>query len=103
MASTQPSTQQQCAKYKYVLTSNGPKIVPVNAPDVESKDEESPDPLQLDMNALLLAVCEGRWDEAIERAKKISENDPDNILFANNLAVSLLNQGRLKEVSPLNS
>ena len=41
MASTQPSTQQQCAKYKYVLTSNGPKIVPVNAPDVESKDEES--------------------------------------------------------------
>lgn len=35
-----PSKQlQQCAKYQYVVTSNGPKIVPV--PDVESKDEES--------------------------------------------------------------
>lgn len=31
--------QQQCAKYQYVVTSTGPKIVPV--PDVESKDEES--------------------------------------------------------------
>jgi hypothetical protein len=35
MASAQP-----CAKYQYVLTTAGPKIVPV--PDQESKDEESP-------------------------------------------------------------
>ncbi|KDQ54796.1 hypothetical protein JAAARDRAFT_135081 [Jaapia argillacea MUCL 33604] len=35
MAPTQP-----CAKYQYVVTSSGPKIIPV--PDVESKDEESP-------------------------------------------------------------
>ncbi|KZT23770.1 kinase-like protein [Neolentinus lepideus HHB14362 ss-1] len=31
---------QPCAKFQYVVTSAGPKIVPV--PDVESKDEESP-------------------------------------------------------------
>jgi hypothetical protein len=31
---------QPCAKYQYVLTAAGPKIVPV--PDQESKDEESP-------------------------------------------------------------
>lgn len=34
-----PKQQQQCAKYQYVVTSSGPKIVPV--PEVESKDEES--------------------------------------------------------------
>ncbi|TFK57525.1 kinase-like protein [Heliocybe sulcata] len=38
MASTKP--QQPCAKFQYVVTPAGPKIVPV--PDVESKDEESP-------------------------------------------------------------
>ncbi|PIL30940.1 hypothetical protein GSI_07109 [Ganoderma sinense ZZ0214-1] len=32
--------KQPCAKYQYVVTSSGPKIVPV--PDVYSKDEESP-------------------------------------------------------------
>ncbi|KAH9927525.1 kinase-like protein [Epithele typhae] len=32
--------KQPCAKYQYVVTSSGPKIVPV--PDVSSKDEESP-------------------------------------------------------------
>lgn len=31
--------QQQCARYQYVVTSSGPKIVPV--PDLESRDEES--------------------------------------------------------------
>ena len=30
-----------CAKYQYVVTSNGPKIVPVN-PTTVPKDEESP-------------------------------------------------------------
>lgn len=35
MAPTQP-----CAKYQYVLTSAGPKILPV--PDAPPKDEESP-------------------------------------------------------------
>lgn len=34
-----PKQPQHCAKYQYVVTSSGPKIVPV--PDVESKDEES--------------------------------------------------------------
>ncbi|KAM5532771.1 hypothetical protein V8D89_013568 [Ganoderma adspersum] len=32
--------KQPCAKYRYVVTSSGPKIVPV--PDVYSKDEEAP-------------------------------------------------------------
>ena len=32
--------KQPCAKYQYVVTSSGPKIVPV--PDVYSKDEEAP-------------------------------------------------------------
>ncbi|KAI8983413.1 Pkinase-domain-containing protein [Trametes punicea] len=32
--------KQPCAKYQYVVTSSGPKIVPV--PDAYSKDEESP-------------------------------------------------------------
>ncbi|KAI0639031.1 Pkinase-domain-containing protein [Trametes polyzona] len=32
--------KQPCAKYQYVVTSSGPKIVPV--PDVHNKDEESP-------------------------------------------------------------
>ena len=34
-----PKQPQQCAKYQYVVTAAGPKIVPV--PDFESKDEES--------------------------------------------------------------
>jgi hypothetical protein len=32
--------KEPCAKYHYVLTSAGPKVLPV--PDEESKDEESP-------------------------------------------------------------
>jgi serine/threonine-protein kinase SRPK3 len=32
--------KQPCAKYEYVLTDGGPKIIPV--PDQESKVEESP-------------------------------------------------------------
>ncbi|KAH7929395.1 kinase-like protein [Leucogyrophana mollusca] len=32
--------KEPCAKYQYVVTSSGPKIVPV--PDEQSKDEESP-------------------------------------------------------------
>lgn len=32
--------KQPCAKYKYVITPAGPKILPV--PDQQSKDEESP-------------------------------------------------------------
>ncbi|KAI0080057.1 kinase-like protein [Panus rudis PR-1116 ss-1] len=32
--------KSQCAKYQYVVTPSGPKIIPV--PDVHSKDEESP-------------------------------------------------------------
>ncbi|KAI5115289.1 hypothetical protein M0805_006228, partial [Coniferiporia weirii] len=39
MAPTQTQHNQQCEKYQYVVTSAGPKIVPV--PDVASKDEES--------------------------------------------------------------
>ncbi|EJD04397.1 kinase-like protein [Fomitiporia mediterranea MF3/22] len=37
---TQYQQQQQCAKYQYVVTSAGPKIVPVPA-EVECRDEES--------------------------------------------------------------
>ena len=32
--------KQPCAKYQYVVTPAGPKILPV--PDVHSRDEESP-------------------------------------------------------------
>ena len=37
--SPQSISNSQCAKYQYVVTPSGPKIVPV--PDIESKDEES--------------------------------------------------------------
>lgn len=32
-------SQQQCAKYQYVITPEGPRVVPV--PDIPSKNEES--------------------------------------------------------------
>lgn len=35
-----PMKQQTCAKYQYVVTPNGPKILPVDEPSC--KDEESP-------------------------------------------------------------
>ena len=45
-SSARPATRfmapkNACAKYQYVVTPNGPKIVPVN-PTVVPKDEESP-------------------------------------------------------------
>ena len=41
MSSTETeSQQQQCAKYQYVVTSAGPKIVPVPQ-EVDCRDEES--------------------------------------------------------------
>lgn len=38
-AHTTSAQQQQCEKYKYVVTAAGPKIVPV--PDPESREEEA--------------------------------------------------------------
>ncbi|KAF7794258.1 hypothetical protein EIP86_005391 [Pleurotus ostreatoroseus] len=49
------------------------------------------------MNAALLASAEGDWDRATNALRQIIQNDPDNYVAVNNLAVSLLSQGHLKE------
>ncbi|KAI0343024.1 hypothetical protein BDW22DRAFT_1393758 [Trametopsis cervina] len=49
------------------------------------------------MNAALLAAAEGHWEEANTALRQILQDDPDNYLAVNNLAVTLLSQGHLKE------
>ena len=82
-------------------------------------EDPTADPVQKIMNAALFASAEGDWERATAELQKILVADPENIavrhcrilhIFAsltyasllqavNNLAVALLNQGRLREVS----
>ncbi|KAI0083930.1 hypothetical protein BDY19DRAFT_987738 [Irpex rosettiformis] len=49
------------------------------------------------MNAALLASAEGDWEKASQAFKQILQSEPDNFLVLNNLAVTLLSQGQIKE------
>ncbi|KAJ4475060.1 hypothetical protein J3R30DRAFT_3658933 [Lentinula aciculospora] len=61
--------------------------------------EKSPDATEdmIDMNRALLACANGEWDLASEILTRLIEREPDNFVAVNNLSVSLLSQGRLKE------
>jgi trafficking protein particle complex subunit 12 len=75
---------------------------------------EKADPAAKRVNAALLASAEGRWDEASQILQSLCAEDAENFVVsdlnacrldvlkaaqaANNLAVALLNQGKLKEV-----
>ncbi|KAI0705216.1 hypothetical protein BC835DRAFT_1403779 [Cytidiella melzeri] len=49
------------------------------------------------MNAALLAAAEGDWEKADQAFRQILQSEPDNYLAVNNLAVTLLSQGHIKE------
>jgi len=49
------------------------------------------------MNIALLATTEGDWVGAVDNFTAILEADSDNYVALNNLAVTLLNQGKVKE------
>ncbi|KAJ3799311.1 hypothetical protein GGU11DRAFT_815405 [Lentinula aff. detonsa] len=61
--------------------------------------EKSPDASEgmKDMNQALLACANGEWDLASGILTRLIEKEPDNFVAVNNLSVSLLSQGRLKE------
>ncbi|KZP25536.1 hypothetical protein FIBSPDRAFT_909472 [Athelia psychrophila] len=50
-----------------------------------------------DMNAAILACAQGEWDCASELSRKLLDADPEDFAALNNLSVSLLGQGKLKE------
>ncbi|KAF9048299.1 hypothetical protein BDZ89DRAFT_1089186 [Hymenopellis radicata] len=50
-----------------------------------------------DMNAALLATANGEWESATEVFRSVLEADAENYAAVNNLAVTLLGQGKLKE------
>ncbi|KAK0202556.1 hypothetical protein DFS33DRAFT_1263546 [Desarmillaria ectypa] len=49
-----------------------------------------------DMNAALLASAHGQWEIASEALRRILDKDAENFAVMNNLAVTLLAQGKLK-------
>ncbi|KAJ3904997.1 hypothetical protein F5879DRAFT_879679 [Lentinula edodes] len=49
------------------------------------------------MNRALLACANGEWDLSSTILTDLIESEPDNFVAVNNLSVSLLSQGRLKE------
>lgn len=55
------------------------------------------DERQLKMNGALLASAEGEWGKATEVLREIIAKDNEDYVAVNNLAVALLNQGKLKE------
>ncbi len=61
-------------------------------------EDPTADPVQKIMNAALFASAEGDWQRATTELQKILAADPENFVAVNNLAVALLNQGRLQEV-----
>ena len=61
-------------------------------------EDPTADPVQKIMNAALFASAEGDWQRAATELQKILATDPENFVAVNNLAVALLNQGRLQEV-----
>ncbi len=62
-------------------------------------EDPTADPVQKGMNAALFASAEGDWSRATVELQRIIAADPENFVAVNNLAVALLNQGRLQEVS----
>ena len=50
------------------------------------------------MNAALYAAAEGDWARAEAELGRVREGDPENWVAVNDLAVVLLNQGRIREV-----
>ena len=56
------------------------------------------DPQQVAMDTALLAAAEGDWARAEAELRGILAADQENFVAVNNLAVALLNQGKLKEV-----
>ncbi|RDX48174.1 hypothetical protein OH76DRAFT_1352964 [Lentinus brumalis] len=60
-------------------------------------EDPTADPVQKIMNAALFASAEGDWQRATTELQKILAADPENFVAVNNLAVALLNQGRLQE------
>ena len=61
-------------------------------------EDPTADPVQKIMNTALFASAEGDWQRAATELQKILATDPENFVAVNNLAVALLNQGRLQEV-----
>ncbi|KAJ3866832.1 hypothetical protein EV359DRAFT_71580 [Lentinula novae-zelandiae] len=61
--------------------------------------EQSPDATEgmKGMNRALLACANGEWDLSSTILTHLIESEPDNFVAVNNLSVSLLSQGRLKE------
>ncbi|KAK0239157.1 hypothetical protein EDD85DRAFT_829234 [Armillaria nabsnona] len=59
--------------------------------------DSSVDPSAKDLNAALLASANGQWERASEVLRRILEKDAENYAVVNNLAVTLLGQGKLKE------
>ncbi|KAF9224009.1 hypothetical protein BS17DRAFT_780349 [Gyrodon lividus] len=49
------------------------------------------------MNIALMSVALGDWDRAEEALTEVVANEPGNFTAVNNLAVTLLSQGRIKE------
>ncbi|CDO69636.1 hypothetical protein BN946_scf184851.g24 [Trametes cinnabarina] len=60
-------------------------------------EDPTADPVQKAMNAALFASAEGDWGRATAELQRILAADPENFVAVNNLAVALLNQGRLQE------
>ncbi|KAI0642124.1 hypothetical protein C8Q79DRAFT_918591 [Trametes meyenii] len=54
-------------------------------------------PAQKGTNAALFAAAEGDWARAAAELRRVLDGDPDDFAAANNLAVALLNLGRLQE------
>ena len=60
-------------------------------------EDPTADPVQKAMNAALFASAEGDWARAEAELRGMLAADPENFVAVNNLAVALLNQGKLKE------
>ncbi|KAI0630550.1 hypothetical protein C8Q77DRAFT_1063168 [Trametes polyzona] len=60
-------------------------------------EDPTADPAQKGMNAALFASAEGDWARATTELERVLALDPENFVAVNNLAVALLNQGRLQE------
>ncbi|KAI0675706.1 hypothetical protein C8Q78DRAFT_963869 [Trametes maxima] len=62
-----------------------------------SSSSPGADSAQIRMNAALLAAAEGDWARAAKELRDALEADPEDLGAANNLAVVLLNTGRVRE------
>ncbi|KAF9266892.1 hypothetical protein L218DRAFT_1066581 [Marasmius fiardii PR-910] len=64
--------------------------------DIVNEDPNAEQSLK-DMNKALLASANGEWETASQVLQRILEDDSENFAAVNNLSVSLLAQGKLKE------